>query len=868
MPIHTTALADRKRRAFAAFPDTHRRPPNTGEEVLDAENGHIRCQDYACTQGFAVVITSREVKKRTQVVLKCSRHGKKTRDTRKNKEKPGEKKRERPNQTLRWHGCPYKIRIMYYKRDAEWRLTVVDSTHNHEMLDDPFSLPEHYSRDPDRAEAHTYGLDLRTVSTSFSVAKQAMTLKGLRVSPKEYYNLIRTGAKRTPQEEVRFALKVLEDKGFHVRVKESYIIEQNIRQKQQIDHFFFCNAAQIRIARQFASGFIAITDATFNTNENELPLSVLVCVTNTLKSFPFAYCYISSESTEAFVFMNACMKELFFYDACRGPAVLLGDFAAGLTAAMTKRQNLTISEAGVEIAWRLTAEVDKAGNDCILQLCNWHAAEAIKKRLTKAGYPAEAKKPLASAVWTWINSPTVSDIAINRQTLCEKLHIKESDYVSTFYVRQEHQFITAHTRLLPNLGCRSTQRGESMHPIIKRVTNRHTQIGTSVQKIAEEVEDLVLTYTSQLNDQKRGLPSSIDGSREAFSEISRYITHQAIDLLIVQWNAAKTWFFDAEDDLIDAPPEGRCSYACDLPRQFGLPCKCWLYHICRRDIPIPISLIHPRWLFKAPEVVAHWEMSLDPSISVEDYQNLNATEGSSDSDSDDSSSSNRGDNIKTSTEQQGSLLGDKFKRRGAALIEKTTLNSMEYHKKIRDAHQAEEFAREQAILMARLQPKYDKRREIDLPISFAVAKKSEEALLYKKGQSRRRRAMTGREAADQAETVERNRRHAQSLEQSRIKKHKQIMTQEAENRPSEFSQLNFPEGRQASEASAYSGVDGGIPSDDDIEFLGTQPVQVPYTQPPRENCQVVGHSQKGKGRRTSFSSDSDTGLRQLMHGLT
>ena len=169
--------------------------------------------------------------------------------------------------------------------------------------------------------------------------------------------------------------------------------------------------------------------------------------------------------------------------------------------------------------------------------------------------------------------------------------------------------------------------------------------------------------------------------------------------------------------------------------------------------------------------------------------------------------------------------------------------------------------KKQAILMARLQAKYDKRREIDLPVSFAVAK-SEEALLYKKGQSRRRRAMTGREAADQAETVERNRRHAQSLEQSRIKKHKQIMTQEAENRPSEFSQINFPEGRQALEASVYSGVDGGIPSDDDIEFLGTQPVQVPYTHPPspRDNCQVVGHSQKGKGRRTSFSSDSDTAL--------
>ena len=76
-------------------------------------------------------------------------------------------------------------------------------------------------------------------------------------------------------------------------------------------------------------------------------------------------------------------------------------------------------------------------------------------------------------------------------------------------------------------------------------------------------------------------------------------------------------------------------------------------------------------------VVRAYPGSLDPSISVEDYQKLNAVEGSSDSDSDDSSSSDGGDNIETSTEQQGSLLGDNFKRRGAAHIEKTILNSMD-----------------------------------------------------------------------------------------------------------------------------------------------------------------------------------------------
>ena len=44
-------------------------------------------------------------------------------------------------------------------------------------------------------------------------------------------------------------------------------------------------------------------------------------------TIPIAYCFIESESTAAFLFMNDCMKDLFFYDNCRGPAVILGDFA-------------------------------------------------------------------------------------------------------------------------------------------------------------------------------------------------------------------------------------------------------------------------------------------------------------------------------------------------------------------------------------------------------------------------------------------------------------------------------------------------------------------------------------------------------------
>ncbi|KAL2043431.1 hypothetical protein N7G274_003737 [Stereocaulon virgatum] len=297
------------------------------------------------------------------------------------------------------------------------------------MLDDPFQFLEHRSRDPDRAAACAAAVALRATHQPYSAARRIMSIQGLRLSPKEYYNLVGYNKARTPEQEVQFALKTLETRGFHVRIKEKYLVEDNTRRGQGIQFFFFCNSDQVLFARRFASQFIVITDATFTTNANELPLSVIVCVTNTLRSFPIAYCFIASESADAFVFINECIRELFFHDSCRGPAVILGDFAAGLTAAMAAKRQMNIDEAGMAISQELAATLDEAGSKVFLQLCSWHAAEAIKKRLIREGYPMDIRKKLVEQVWSWIKSPTIAELATNRQLLLDNLRAKEQAYM-------------------------------------------------------------------------------------------------------------------------------------------------------------------------------------------------------------------------------------------------------------------------------------------------------------------------------------------------------------------------------------------------------------------------------------------------------
>lgn len=86
---------------------------------------------------------------------------------------------------------------------------------------------------------------------------------------------------------------------------------------------------------------------------------------NTLIIISIAYCFILFESIAIFLFINDYIKNLFFYNNCRESIVVLDDFAACLTVAITKKrvnlysisENLggTIAMAGMDVAWELSS---------------------------------------------------------------------------------------------------------------------------------------------------------------------------------------------------------------------------------------------------------------------------------------------------------------------------------------------------------------------------------------------------------------------------------------------------------------------------------------------------------------------------------
>ena len=260
-----------------------------------------------------------------------------------------------------------------------------------------------------------------------------------------------------------------------------------------------------------------------------------------------------------------------------------------------------------------------------------------------------------------------------------------------------------------------------------------------------------------------------------------------------------------------------------MPKRYNLPCKCWLYRCVITEEAIPLSLLHPRWLLKVPEVVVGWEMTFDPSITPADYTSLLDTRDAR------SHSSNQSD-YRDNHVAPLKPIRSRYDRRGLDLMEAGAFDAYELHKKIPESHRAEEYARDITKAIQKVNHAYNNKPEVTLPQSFAVARKDKANLTYKKGGSRRR-ALTGREAADAEDMATRRGIRAAEIEEERKKRYAEQINIDQEP-ISEFSQQIWPrEHREPSLAiEGVTNLEELIPTgdgDSDIEYLGTQPAQNP-----------------------------------------
>ncbi|KAI9719104.1 MAG: hypothetical protein M1812_003734 [Candelaria pacifica] len=762
--------------ALATIPSAHRDPPDVGEPIgVGFAAEELRFQDYAFCQGFVFACFSRDPrpKRSGRAEWRCFRHGEKTTNTRHLTEAEREEK-GRHNRDIQKLGCKARLVVTDDKGGGRI-LSFVDLTHNHESNPDPLQFAAHRSRQPGIAAATT--LHLSHIG-HMGYLKSAEIVKKAGYKPlesQEYWNLDKDVKKKrelTSQEEyAQIEQRLTAAEGWHCRVRAPHVVDEAGNQERRVfQDLFFCSEDEVRLARRYVSDFCYITDATFRTNKRRLPLAIYTGVTSTGDTFPFAYCYIVAESAESFKWQQDRLTELFFYDRAQ-PRVIIGDFAAGLAAANPQfmaeeipevqnplpldgadsdEEGNALEEAELQAAARPSAsraaaarerEEEARQRQIVLQLCEWHAVQAIRRRLVQRGYKKEQREVIDDLLWTWVQSPNVEALQRNRTELLKNLRTDDQAYVRQTYQRKEYQFVRAYTKNLPNLGCHSTQRGEKNHHVTKeKGLNRHLRLIDAVSIIITQDADLGDRIRRKQDHERDRVPRGIVLTGKAFQDIRSAITNYALTKILPEWAEAK-----ARAAAVTAAPEEEegeigCSFHCENPQRYGLPCRHWLFKAAVTGRPIPQSLIHPRWFYDEPAVPrGTWCMTY-----VSGTAGPAATAGLA---------SNSMIAIKED---------DLYREHGAPMLESTLLGAQELHRSL-TGWEAEEFAsaaRRVIEQVVQLQEERRSRRSA-LPIE---APRNPAPTWERGGGKKRERAVTGVDLAEQQERENSRQRHRQQRE--------------------------------------------------------------------------------------------------------
>ena len=242
----TPALQAQIAAATAALPQSHLSEPAEDEIVNSIDAGYLRIQNWAFTQGFAVV---KESRKPTRQVLQCVHHHHDTRNTRKKEED----ERARAGTKTKASGCKFTIYISQRKKEGgKWMIGWTHREHNHPMNPDPFTYVAHRDKRPGHSAAVAAALPMRGV-ISYKKVSRILQNQGLQLPKKEFYNLERQSEKRqlTKAEELTLLQEYFTVNDFRVRLLEEYIIGDDGKPRERvIKAIAFINSKMIRLERR------------------------------------------------------------------------------------------------------------------------------------------------------------------------------------------------------------------------------------------------------------------------------------------------------------------------------------------------------------------------------------------------------------------------------------------------------------------------------------------------------------------------------------------------------------------------------------------------------------------------------------------
>lgn len=171
---------------------------------------------------------------------------------------------------------------------------------------------------------------MRESFVPFRQAERILYGQGLKIDRTSYYNLAREKAMEQSSDGLLALVTVLERDSWTYRTFWDFSYSSvGVITNQVLKAVFFTNDELIRLARRFTPDWMIQMDGTFNTNRIKLPLIDVLGVTNTGHSFIFAFCFVTSESSDNWGFTLQCLERV-VYENLPLPRVVLADQGLGL----------------------------------------------------------------------------------------------------------------------------------------------------------------------------------------------------------------------------------------------------------------------------------------------------------------------------------------------------------------------------------------------------------------------------------------------------------------------------------------------------------------------------------------------------------
>jgi hypothetical protein len=195
----------------------------------------------------------------------------------------------------------------------------------------------------------------------------------------------------------------------------------------------------------------------------------------------------------------------------------------------------------------------------------------------------------------YIKSATSQELEDNRQLLINKLKPAEKKYIREIWLPKEHRVVYYYTNKYMNLGCHSSSRSESYHPVLRMMTNGQLSLEQSAKRLADTVISILKALDLNEDSSERDRPRILHRDRAAFRFLFDEISLFALNKLTNEWEFVKE--IAANQGNLDTEP---CH--CQLLLRWYLPCRHSLLSLAMSGQPIPKSMVHPRWWIKSPAI--------------------------------------------------------------------------------------------------------------------------------------------------------------------------------------------------------------------------------------------------------------------------